>query len=320
MSNGVAAIGDAIAQPCEPQGTGCFRHSHRAVCSYVYRAAPTSVVSAVSAADKRSCFSDVSLGDGGAYCFATVHRHYAMAVRPRMDMVSKIIRNTGSWEANIASPGALLKLAAHFSGRPVELHGGGGTFLDIGSNLGYFSLQFASAGWSVLAVEPMSHNRRAISLSMCVNPDVGARIRLISTALTSPASSDGGACILRSSDATNIGNGHLSCGAQAKPCTDGEHAVCEEVPLMTLDRLLDGTRPRLAAIDVVKMDVEGLECQVLEGASDLFTQYRPSLLVMEGKNSASRACAFATAARFNYTVHALKDRDHNLLWVRHHQT
>ena len=330
--------------PCgHADGHACFHHSHPAMCSYVYRPAPSAVEATVAESSCRAS-SGVNLSDTGAYCFATVHhryrcyacRPYAMAVRPRYDMVSKVVRNTGAWEPKISSPQALLELAARIIGRPIALHGQT-TFLDIGSNLGYFTLQFAHAGWDVLAVEPMSHNRNALELSMCVSAGASAqtvgdgfrasdKIRLISAALTSPAAAsiDGGACILRS-DAANLGNGHLTCGAQARPCHESERAMCEAVPLTTLDRLLrdlqlglrHGAKPWVGTlIDIVKMDVEGLECQVLEGASHLFTRFRPSLFLMEGKDSHSRACALSTAARFNYTVHALKDRDHNLLWVR----
>ena len=291
------------------------------MCSFVHAPAPAKVVAAVSAAMQRSCFAGLTplLGDTKDLCFATVSNHsasYAFAVRPRNDVVSKFIRNTGAWEA-IAHPEKLLSMAARVAGRPsLRMAHPSGTMLDVGSNMGYFTMQFAKAGWSVLAVEPMAHNRRALQLSLCANPDAATRVRLISSALGSPADTSDGFCVLRSSTSTNQGNGQLACGSQAKLCLPDEAGACERVPLTTLDQLLEGLEPRPAAIDVMKMDVEGFECAVLAGSSSLFTRYRPSVVLMEGKYYASKRCALSTAASHNYTVHSLNDRDHNLVWVR----
>lgn len=66
-----------------------------------------------------------------------------------------------------------LQLQAH-SNDPI-----GPVLLDIGANLGWFSLQAAAAGFSVLAVEPMPHNQGAFRRTLSENPDLAARITLI---------------------------------------------------------------------------------------------------------------------------------------------
>ena len=88
-----------------------------------------------------------------------------MAVLSDADIVSKEIATRGYWE--LKYPSELLHLAG--GSRGVELPRPG-TFLDIGANLGFYTLLFAQHGYSVLAVEPMLLNRKAIETSLCLNP------------------------------------------------------------------------------------------------------------------------------------------------------
>lgn len=53
----------------------------------------------------------------------------------------------------------------------------------------------------------------------------------------------------------------------------GGHAEGELVPVATLDRL------RLARLDFLKVDVEGMECEVVRGARETITEHRPVLYV-----------------------------------------
>lgn len=51
-------------------------------------------------------------------------------------------------------------------------------FLDIGANLGTFSLSIASAGYKAVAVEPMHTNEIALRASVCAN-DMSDSITII---------------------------------------------------------------------------------------------------------------------------------------------
>ena len=44
----------------------------------------------------------------------------------------------------------------------------GMTFIDIGANLGYYSLLFIASGYKVYAIEPFGANRRALQASLCL--------------------------------------------------------------------------------------------------------------------------------------------------------
>ena len=60
-------------------------------------------------------------------------------------------------------------------------------FVDIGANLGFYSLLFAHYGYDVLAIEPMRHNVRLINMSLCFSPELRARVTVVNAALASPA-------------------------------------------------------------------------------------------------------------------------------------
>ena len=207
--------------------------------------------------------------------------------------------------------------------------------LDVGSNIGYFSVLFALHGYSVLAIEPLTQNRRALAATLCLNPHLAGRIHIVATALGAPGSV--GPCLVASSRA-NPGNGVLKCGRAAteRNCSQllsQGFAVCESVPFTTLDQALDAAPPHLLRphgraggagaprsprrFDMVKMDVEGHECNVLKGAARLFDEHRPSLLHIEAKPSVE-PCVQAEAKRRKYNVAAVTGkppqlRDRNLL-------
>lgn len=52
-------------------------------------------------------------------------------------------------------------------------------FVDIGANVGSFTLGVAAYGFSVLAVEPMHANALALRHSMCINPHLKVNITLL---------------------------------------------------------------------------------------------------------------------------------------------
>ena len=185
----------------------------------------------------------------------------------------------------------------------------------IGANLGYFSLLFASHGWKVVSVEPMRRNRDALSASLCLNPSLN--VSLYSRALVSPAKRHL-KCTARSFP-RNQGNGVLSCGENLqcpRPIPDASrHHPCEPVTVTTLDELL--AEVGVAVVDVVKIDVEGSECDVLDGGQTLLGRLRPRVLQVEGLRANVVRCVHEHARRFGYTI--LPERrgsDQNIILYR----
>ena len=187
---------------------------------------------------------------------------FPMAVLSNADLVSHELHARGYWE--LKYPSRLLELS---DAAPSDSLPQTGTFLDIGANLGFYSLLFAHHGFHVLAVEPMLLNRKAITTSLCLNPAFASRVTLLPVALgthdTHDASPRRTRCVVRADD-RNAGNGKLSC-SQSESCerptsTAMSHAtICEPVRMSTLDELLQRERERLvnAPLFAVKLDVEG---------------------------------------------------------------
>lgn len=219
-------------------------------------------------------------------------------------MVSRTIAKTGQWE--ILDPRDLAELAGS------ELPALPATFVDIGANMGYYSLLFAHAGFRVIALEPLEHNRRAIEASMCLNPRIAPRISLLPVALGEPTGTS--ACVIESSSEKNRGNGVMRCGP-AMACPRGARTVCEVVALRRLDDVLADPSLRVTSVDVVKMDVEGSECTAMAGGQSLFEKWRPKLVQVELKQRRVRTCALAQARKHGYTFGEKRGHDQNAVMV-----
>ena len=138
---------------------------------------------------------------------STADGTFRMATHAYSDSVSLSLAKGGAWEG-IMSAKQLFPthgMADHSAKR--------GIFVDVGANLGYFSLLMAQAGWQSIAIEAMAHNRRAIELSKCLNPHLD--IRLLAAAVGSPSDRAKGPCI-GFSQARNVGNAKFVCGPDAR--------------------------------------------------------------------------------------------------------
>ena len=130
-----------------------------------------------------------------------------------------------------------------------------------------------------------------------------------------------GPCVVRSDSNSgknnNAGNGIVACGAAASCAgrADSASGRCEETELSTVDGLLE--RWGTPHISVVKVDVEGFECAVLEGAQALFTRVRPEFIYAELKFPHVAQCWTRQAQRHGYQpVRTLKGPDRNTLFRR----
>jgi len=186
---------------------------------------------------------------------------FNMAVYTAGDIVSDTICNTGSWEVGEADVKAL--------GTP-------GHALDIGANVGYYSLVLALWGWKVSAFEPLAANNALIEASLCANPAFKHRITLNKFGLGSKNDH----CILVSG-VSNIGDGWTRCGADAAKFVDGQggYQTRGTMEIRRLDDVL--VQQGVQKINFVKMDVEGFECQVMAGGQSLLTKFRPRIIQSE---------------------------------------
>ena len=141
----------------------------------------------------------------------------------------------------------------------------GGTVLDVGANIGLSALEFsrtAGAGGRVIAFEP--HPDTAARLQANLDRNAAANVEIVQSAV---GSAPGTITFNESSDPT----------LSSATVIPRNLVRSFDVPLTTVDLAwTDAGRPVVSAF---KIDVEGGELAVLQGASELLTRDRPAILL-----------------------------------------
>jgi FkbM family methyltransferase len=145
----------------------------------------------------------------------------------------------------------------------------GGVFLDIGANCGFYSAyaakQLGPEG-TIISVEPSLREYRR--LIFCRNNNESpCKWMLFNFAL-----GDMPALLSLSVDSSHTGVNHISTNIESgmQPCL-----------ALTMDVLANWVLPAAAMIDLVKIDVEGYECNVLKGMVGLLKSNRIRRLNIE---------------------------------------
>ncbi len=144
----------------------------------------------------------------------------------------------------------------------------GMTVVDVGANIGYYTLlaaRLVGASGRVIALEPSSANYRLLTQNVALNGYENV------TVLNLAAGEKPGQVRLYL-DPANFGNCSLS--SANVPVGAGS----EEVEVTTLDHLLDagvfGGR-----VDLIKLDVQGAQGLVLRGAQRTLGRFRPKIMM-----------------------------------------
>lgn len=146
---------------------------------------------------------------------------------------------------------------------------------DIGANIGYHSLAFASQGANVIAFEPNETNANRFQLHLEKNPALAPRIKLNRMAV---ADRDGEMSFVESGDLEGASSGsHLSDATP--PLGAAVYAAFHQsvVSAVMIDTLIE--QRGVPAPDVIKIDVEGAEHLVLRGGRRMLGRRKPLLLV-----------------------------------------
>jgi FkbM family methyltransferase len=154
-------------------------------------------------------------------------------------------------------------------------------FIDVGANIGYFTClmgKLAGPTGTVLAVEPEPQNFSLLQENIVLNQL--SNVSAHQCALGAGA----GMALLGLYKAANRGR-HSLVDTAAK------HRI--EVPVKSLDELTRNARPNIASWSLMKIDVEGYETFVLDGAAETLSrvetmvmEYSPALLRAAGRDPA----------------------------------
>jgi FkbM family methyltransferase len=169
------------------------------------------------------------------------------------------------------------------------------TVFDIGANVGYFSVTAAIAGGSgsqVVAFEPNPTVAEMLSATMSLNPDLDMTVEQVAVGDTR-----GELPLHLTSISRNSG---LSSLRGDLPDTEG---ATVQVSVTTIDDYCDehGCEP-----DLLKIDVEGFERQVIEGARLTLSRRSPGAVICEiARDRDDPDELVAAMAAHGYTAHSI---------------
>lgn len=190
------------------------------------------------------------------------------------DIVSDSISGSGAWERPETE--TLMSLLSKDKNGTTR-----GSFLDVGANIGWFSMVALHLGHDVIAFEPFQSNVDLICASLeSVSPPTAKKFRLHQIGLDTKRRE----CELFQQKHINIGDTHAVCDEKTRAHFLGAgYASLGWMNTTTLDdAFVDGAFDHLDRIDVMKIDVEGFEPAVIAGGNRFFeSKYAPRYVFME---------------------------------------
>lgn len=165
----------------------------------------------------------------------------------------------------------------------------GSTFIDIGANIGLFSLytsKIIGKDGRVISVEPSSKTFETLRENIQIN-------KMENVSLFKNGISDKADRLLLkvSKDGYDAWNtfGQLNAG---------QDQVTEEVSVITLQELLHSQKISTHQIDLIKVDVEGWEVPVLEGCKEIFSSENNVVWMMEFNDNNAQAAGFSCKRQY----------------------
>ena len=201
---------------------------------------------------------------------------YLMEIYHKSDIVSRNIRRTGFWD-RVKTEDMIRRIKACAASKNIESLSEL-TFVDVGGNVGWFTLVMASIGLNVITVEPMVPNLQLLRRSLCLpeNRDLASRIILHAKGVSNVSSN----CTVYS-EVTNLGDGTITCGDTPPPIGQFKMVKRGQVPVMPLDDLIFLKAMPGRHVAAVKVDTEGHEALVIEGGRRFFFDSGIALIFTE---------------------------------------
>ncbi|ACO68208.1 hypothetical protein MICPUN_64984 [Micromonas commoda] len=212
----------------------------------------------------------------------TLHTQFAMHVYRKgkvKDIVSNTIEQAGAWETqdteklmDILGCGDSFKCSPETAKK--------GVLVDVGANIGWFTLAALHLGHTVVAFEPFERNAELMCASVQAVQNYETRFQLNRLGLDHK----GRECELFQQKELNIGDTHSVCDDETrKVFVEKNYEPLGWMNTTTLDNAMrTGMFGTIDTIDVMKIDVEGFEPSVFLGGNEFFqSKLTPKFIFVE---------------------------------------
>ena len=192
--------------------------------------------------------------------------YFNMLVYKENDIVSNQISEKGFWEAR-ETRNFLFSLSYYSQKKNISKNHI--YILDIGANIGWFSLFFGKKGYKIISFEPSFSNYYILLKNFCMNKEIN--ITIINSGLDNVTKNSSLYHPLY-----NIGNAYTYDAAKK---LNLKNYIKEDIKFSKLSDYIPYLSNKNLAL--IKLDIEGCEGKALEGGIDLIIKYHIPFIFME---------------------------------------
>ena len=191
---------------------------------------------------------------------------YDMFLYKNKDSVSSSISKFGYWE--FKETNSFISALSYYS-RKKNITQKNIFFIDIGANIGWFSLILGKLGYNILSFEPSKSNYYILLKNFCLNKEIDMTI--INKGLDTLSKNESIYHPL-----SNIGNAHIF---PRKKKLNLKNYEKEEIILTNLKNYISYLKYKNLAL--IKLDIEGSEAKAIEGGIDLIVKFHIPFIFIE---------------------------------------
>ena len=197
------------------------------------------------------------------------NKTYNMYIYKSLDYISKAIMKDKNWEN---SQTKLILEALNYYSNKTNITNEDIYILDIGANIGWYSITLGKYGYNIISFEPSNINNYILNKNYCLNKEIN--ITIINKGLYNKEEK----CDLYN-EIANLGNGMTICDKNSSLPTNLIPNKTGEIILTRLRNYI----PFLSEKNLVliKIDIEGSEGKAIEGGIELITKYHVPFIFLE---------------------------------------